>query len=148
MWVGLSLGRSTPRIRGMVGGAPSALALLVARVAANDQELPVPADQLAVFADPLHARSNLHVRQTPTRGDTRYAWKRLFIAARRRPGNRAARDSAPRRQAVVEKEEGIRARLCARAPSQQQEAPSQILPNSPCSVRGVAQVCSAMPWLY
>src|SRR5262249_41355545 len=75
----------------------SALALLVARVAADDQQLPVPADQLAVFADPLHTRSNLHVRQTPSRGDARYAWKRLFITAPRRRGKRAARNSLARR---------------------------------------------------
>src|SRR5213593_1435619 len=92
MWVGLSLGRSTPRIRGMVCCAPSALALFVARVRANDQQFPVTADQLAVFADPLHARSNLHVRQTPSRCDARSVWKRLFIAGQRRPGKRA-RDS-------------------------------------------------------
>src|SRR5262249_34794348 len=38
----------------------SALTLLVPRVAANDKQFTVPADQLAVLADPLHTRSDLH----------------------------------------------------------------------------------------
>src|SRR3954447_2272681 len=92
MWVGLSLGRSTPRIRGMVR-LLSALALLVARVAANDQQLPVPADQLAVFTDPLDARTNLHVRHTPSGDNSRSVWKRLFITVKRRPDRGRARDS-------------------------------------------------------
>src|SRR5579884_3358532 len=61
MCVGLLLGRSTPRIRGMVVPR-SALALLVARVLADHQQLAVPADQLALLADTLDARSHFHRR--------------------------------------------------------------------------------------
>src|SRR3982750_2864262 len=93
MCVALSLGRSTPRIRGMVVWLLSALALLVARVRANDQQLPVPADQLAVFTDPLDARTNLHVRHTPSGDNSRSVWKRLFITVKRRPDKGPARDS-------------------------------------------------------
>jgi hypothetical protein len=59
-WVGLSLGMSTPRIRGMDDMAPLALSLLMARVAANHVQLSVPPYELAVFANALHAGSNLH----------------------------------------------------------------------------------------
>src|SRR5215467_12192263 len=59
MCVGLSVGRSTPRIRGTVLLLLS-LPLLVAGVGADHQQLAVAADQLAVLADPLHTRSNLH----------------------------------------------------------------------------------------
>src|SRR5664280_1490242 len=40
---------------------PSTLALLVARVLADDDDLPVPADHFALFTHRLDARSNLHV---------------------------------------------------------------------------------------
>src|SRR5262245_25534849 len=66
MCVGLSLGMSTPRIRGMAHLVLSALALLVPGVAANDQQLAVPAYQLAVLADPFDARPNLHDFAPPT----------------------------------------------------------------------------------
>ena len=39
----------------------SALALLVARVGADDPDPPVPADHLALLTHRLHTRSNLHV---------------------------------------------------------------------------------------
>src|SRR4051812_16934094 len=59
MWVGLSDGKSTPMIRGIARNS-LALPLLVPRVGADDQQLPVPAHQLAVFADALDAGPNLH----------------------------------------------------------------------------------------
>src|SRR5262249_53329673 len=77
MCVGLSLGMSTPRIRGM--GLPLlALALLVTGVGADDQHLAVPPHNLAVLTDPFHTRSHLH-RWTPTR----FTCKReiIFVAA-------------------------------------------------------------------
>jgi hypothetical protein len=40
----------------------STLTLLVARIAANDVQLPVAAHELAVLANSLHAGSNLHRR--------------------------------------------------------------------------------------
>jgi len=40
--------------------APSALALLVARIAANHIKLSVPAHELAVLAYALHTGPNLH----------------------------------------------------------------------------------------
>src|SRR5687767_9905649 len=63
MCVGLSAGRSTPRIRGICRYSLT-LALLVARVGADDQELAVPLDQLAVLADPLDRRSHFHGRNS------------------------------------------------------------------------------------
>src|SRR5579862_1234038 len=62
MCVGLLLGRSTPRIRGMVWFPRSALALLVTRVLADHQQFAVPANQLALLADTLDARSHFHCR--------------------------------------------------------------------------------------
>src|SRR4051794_36732284 len=62
MCVGLSGGMSTPRIRGI--DSLLALPLLVPRVGANHQQLAVPADQLAVLADTLDARTHFHVRLT------------------------------------------------------------------------------------
>src|SRR5262245_52110560 len=63
MCVGLSLGMSTPRIRGIVlpylpAGLP--LALLVPGVGADDVQPAVPPHELAVLADPLDARPHLH----------------------------------------------------------------------------------------
>src|SRR5215813_344357 len=90
MCVGLSLGMSTPRIRGM--GLPLlALALLVTGVSADDKHLAVPPHNLAVLTDPFHTRSHLH-RWTPTR----FTCKReiIFVAAtpcagkRRKSGER------------------------------------------------------------
>src|SRR4051794_232693 len=70
MMVRLSLGMSTPRIRGIrpisVGQCRgcSALPLLVAGVLADHVHLAPAADDLAALADALHARSDLH---RPTR---------------------------------------------------------------------------------
>src|SRR5262249_36316439 len=60
--VGLLGGMSTPWIRGMecLLGAWSALALLVARVAADDVQLALAPHQLAVLADTLHTGTNFH----------------------------------------------------------------------------------------
>src|SRR5665213_1332195 len=66
MCVGLSLGKSTPRIRGMSVTPRSALALLVTRVAANHEKFPVPSHQLTVFTDSFNARTHLHAT-TPER---------------------------------------------------------------------------------
>src|SRR3954468_6768199 len=60
MWVGLSLGMSTPRIRGM--DYSSTLTLLVSGGGADDQQLTVPPDQLAVLTDTLHTRTDFHGR--------------------------------------------------------------------------------------
>src|SRR6476660_8640022 len=65
MCVGLSLGRSTPRIRGMDRSPRSALTLLVTRVLADHQQFAVPADQLALLANTLDAGSHLHRRTLP-----------------------------------------------------------------------------------
>ena len=54
-------------LRGLVAHRLSTLALLVARVGADHEQLAVAADQLAVLADPLDARSNLH---RPPRGQS------------------------------------------------------------------------------
>src|SRR5262249_54807177 len=47
---------------------PSALPLLMARVVADDVHLAAAADDLAVFADPFDARSNLHRKERSLRG--------------------------------------------------------------------------------
>src|SRR5262245_15639173 len=60
MCAGLSLGRSTPRIRGMDSTPRLALALLVARVGANDKQATAAAHQLAILADTFDAGPNLH----------------------------------------------------------------------------------------
>src|SRR5436309_10514155 len=70
IWVGFSLGRSTPRIRGMHGlldnrsRSPKAsgytelpLTLLVTRVGADDVHAPLPLHQLAILANSLDART-------------------------------------------------------------------------------------------
>jgi hypothetical protein len=75
MCVGLSLGKSTPKIRGMSLTPRLALALLVTRVAANHEKLPVPAHQLAVFTDPFDARSHFHAA-TPEALSARYPFSR------------------------------------------------------------------------
>src|ERR1700733_10605182 len=64
MCVGLSLGSSTPRIRGMVV-LLLALALFVTGIVADHQHLAVAADDLAILADPFHARSHLHETTAP-----------------------------------------------------------------------------------
>src|SRR5947209_5677062 len=55
-----SRGMSTPEIRAM--RSPSALALLVTGVRADDAHRPVPADHLALLADLLDGRTDLHGR--------------------------------------------------------------------------------------
>jgi hypothetical protein len=40
------------------------LTLFVARIGADDQQLAVPPNQLAIFADPFNARSHLHDRNS------------------------------------------------------------------------------------
>ena len=61
-----SLGISTPRIRAMIGrggkggGDDSALALLVARVRANDAKHPLPLDDAAVAAKTFHGWPDFH----------------------------------------------------------------------------------------
>src|SRR5688500_3609390 len=60
MWVGLFGGRSTPWIRGIRHRLPLSLPLLVPRVLANDPHHALAADQLALLAHPLDARSDLH----------------------------------------------------------------------------------------
>src|SRR5262245_57419895 len=58
------------------------LSLLVTGIAANDQQLAVSADQLAVLADPFDTRSNLHGSQAPcVLGHTRSRGKRCYSSA-------------------------------------------------------------------
>jgi hypothetical protein len=61
----LSPGMSTPRIRGTSILLGLALALLVARVLANDVEPAVAADQLAVLTNALDACPDLHGGASP-----------------------------------------------------------------------------------
>jgi hypothetical protein len=52
-------------------GSHLALTLLVARVGANDEQLAVPLDQLAVFANSFDRRANFHdPPQFPVRAGT------------------------------------------------------------------------------
>src|SRR5260370_23792601 len=60
MCVGLSFGRSTPRIRGTSYLLASTLALLVAGIGADDEQPALAADQLAVFTNAFHAGSHFH----------------------------------------------------------------------------------------
>src|SRR6516165_3718313 len=60
MCVSLSLGRSTPRIRGMDSLLGSTLALLVARIGANHKQASAAPDQFAVLADAFDAGSHFH----------------------------------------------------------------------------------------
>src|SRR2546426_11586808 len=59
----LSLGMSTPTIRGMgfLSLSRLSLTLLVARVGADDSQHSPPPDDLAVLADPLDRYSHFHV---------------------------------------------------------------------------------------
>src|SRR5262249_14298074 len=85
--------------------SPLALALLVARVAADDQQLAVPPDQLAVLADPLDARSHFH-RTSPTRGWSPRCEELSVLATGARPGRGRSRrktaDNPPRFAPVLE----------------------------------------------
>src|SRR5207245_4249174 len=60
MCVGLSLGTSIPKIRGMTQFSSLTLTLLVTRIAADDVESPSSPDELAVFTNTFHASSYLH----------------------------------------------------------------------------------------
>src|SRR5579871_6239916 len=84
MCVGLSLGMSTPRMRGMCCLLLT-LALLVPRVGANDEQAAVPPDQLAVLTDALHAGSYLH-RPPPTPGGSAPVREETIFLARRHGG--------------------------------------------------------------
>src|SRR4051794_19361133 len=79
MCVGLSLGMSTPRIRGMFPSPPLTLPLLVARVAANNVQPPVPPDQFAVLTNAFDAGANFHKHPslTPRR---RRIWQTPIVA--------------------------------------------------------------------
>src|SRR5438067_13819308 len=60
MCVGLSLGRSTPRIRGTNYLLASSLALFVAGIGANDEQPPLAADHFTVLTYPFYAGSHFH----------------------------------------------------------------------------------------
>jgi hypothetical protein len=51
------------------GDAFSALLLLVLRIFADDHDLALTANDLALFADRLHGRTNLHVLLPPVEND-------------------------------------------------------------------------------
>src|SRR5437660_8462120 len=90
MCVGLSLGKSTPRIRGMADSPRLTLALLVARVGADHVQLPLPLYQLAVLADPFDTGPYFHdcFPIAPVR------WKMAEILSVANVGN-AARGNGP-----------------------------------------------------
>src|SRR5882724_10037884 len=85
MWVGLSCGKSIPRIRGMRGGSLLTLALFVARVGADHVHPTLPLDELAILADALDAGTHFHglplILQTAPAG-TR---EKTFYSARQIP---------------------------------------------------------------
>src|SRR5262245_31945863 len=87
MCVGLLGGMSTPWIRGMecLLGAWSALALLVARVAADDVQLALAPHQLAVLADTLHTGTNFH-RPPPGGFGPGAGGETIFLAGSERTG--------------------------------------------------------------
>src|SRR5438445_5825032 len=68
MWVGLSAGMSTPRIRGMACPLVLTLPLFMSRITANDVDTSPTPHQLAILADALDAGPNLHdgrISQSP-----------------------------------------------------------------------------------
>src|SRR5262245_20102279 len=105
MCVGLSLGISTPRIRGIptapsllstpqdrgLAGLKLSLALLVAGIGANYIEAAAPTDQLAVLADKLDAGPHLHCPPPPMAPNRQKTESKSICAdARTRKGETAA----------------------------------------------------------
>src|SRR5438552_2463823 len=93
MCVGLSLGRSTPRIRGMTHLVALALTLLVPRVGADDVQASLTPDQLAVLADTFHAGSNFH--DEPRSGLSLIHRRQTRILVRRRLGSKGGNCRKP-----------------------------------------------------
>ena len=64
-----SINTKKHRERTAHGDAFSALLLLVLRIFADDHDLALTANDLALFADRLHGRTNLHVLLPPVEND-------------------------------------------------------------------------------